>query len=105
MTVFYLLKQLTKEYPEILTPDNIWIAGFTQEPSSREYYLVFYHIDVVLDKFMQIDEHVMYFLYADFNGIKEIGSGCYATVYSAKYNYLGVDMPQTVVLKRFKSFD
>jgi len=49
---------------------------------------------------------VKYIPYTDFNGIKEIGSGCYATVYSAKYKkYLEEDMPQTVVLKRFKSFD
>jgi len=44
--------------------------------------------------------------YTGFNEIKEIGSGCYATVYSAKYKkYLVENMPQTVVLKRFKSFD
>ena len=103
MAVFYLLKQITKEYPEILTPDNIWIPGITQEPSSREYYLVFYNICVVLNKFIQINERVMYIPYADFNGIKEIGSGCYATVYTAKYrNYLYLE---AVVLKWFKSFD
>ena len=45
--------------------------------------------------------------YADFDEIKEIGSGGYGTVYTAKYrNYSEVKyMQQTVVLKRFKSFD
>ena len=51
--------------------------------------------------------------YGDFYELKEIGSGGYGTVYTAKYKgtakykkYSGVfDMPQTVVLKRFKSFD
>ena len=44
---------------------------------------------------------------SDFNEIKEIGSGGYGTVYTAKYrNYSEVeDMQQTVVLKRFKGFD
>ena len=45
--------------------------------------------------------------YSDFDQIKEIGSGGYGTVYTAKYtNYSEVrDIPETVVLKRFKSFD
>ena len=45
--------------------------------------------------------------YSDFYELKEIGSGGYGTVYTAKYrNYSEVkDMQQTVVLKRFKSFD
>src|SRR6185312_16948480 len=88
MTVFYLPKQLTKEYPEILTPDNIWIIGITEEPSSHEYYLMFYHnsnIHIVLDKFIQTNEHVKYMPYIDFDEIKEIGFGGYATVYSARY--------------------
>ena len=44
--------------------------------------------------------------YSDFYKIKEIGSGAYGTVYTAKYrNYLEVwNMQETVVLKRFKSF-
>ena len=42
--------------------------------------------------------------YADFDEIKEIGSGGYGTVYTAKYN--GEEqVPKTVVLKRSKSFD
>ena len=45
--------------------------------------------------------------YADFDEIKEIGSGGYGTVYAAKYKKYSeiYDMQQTVVLKRFKSFD
>ena len=55
--------------------------------------------------------------YGDFDEIKKIGSGGYGTVYTAKYNNKGTvkyrrstylveeDMPQTVVLKRFKGFD
>ena len=41
--------------------------------------------------------------YSDFDELKEIGSGGYRTVYTAKYDeYL---YSQTVILKRFKSFD
>src|SRR6185312_8216165 len=116
MTVFYLLKQLTKEYPEILTPGNVEIIGITEEPSSHEYYLVFYHnIHIVLDKFIQTNEHVNYMPYTDFDEIKEIGFGGYATVYSARYKgpakyrkstySFEKDMPRTVVPKQFKSFD
>jgi len=45
--------------------------------------------------------------YNDFYEFKEIGSGGYGTVYTAKYrNYSEVlDMQQTVVLKRFKNFN
>ena len=44
--------------------------------------------------------------YSDFYELKEIGSGGYGTVYTAKYrNYSAERMQQTVVLKRFKSFD
>ena len=45
--------------------------------------------------------------YSDFYELKEIGAGGYRTVYTAKYKkYSEVyDMPETVVLKRFKSFD
>ena len=47
--------------------------------------------------------------YSDFYELKEIGSGGYGTVYTAKYrNYSEVrhiNMKETVVLKRFKSFD
>ena len=45
--------------------------------------------------------------YSDFYELKEIGSGGYGTVYTAKYrNYSEVeDMRHTVVLKWFKGFD
>ena len=51
--------------------------------------------------------------YSDFYELKEIGSGGYGSVYTAKYKgtakhrvYYGeLDIPETVVLKRFKSFD
>ena len=45
--------------------------------------------------------------YGEFDEIKKIGSGGYGTVYTAKYKkYSEVRrMQQTVVLKRFKSFD
>jgi len=44
--------------------------------------------------------------YADFDEIKEIGSGGYATVYTAKYKkHFEQRMPEIVVLKRFKFFD
>ena len=43
--------------------------------------------------------------YSDFDELKEIGSGGYGTVYTAKYKGEEEDMPGTVVLKRFKRFD
>ena len=49
--------------------------------------------------------------YSDFYELKEIGSGGYGTVYTAKYrNYRNYRyslrrMEETVVLKRIKSFD
>ena len=45
--------------------------------------------------------------YSDFYELKEIGSGGYGTVYTAKYKkYFKVrNMREIVVLKRFKSFD
>ena len=46
--------------------------------------------------------------YDDFDEIKEIGAGGYGTVYTAKYRkYSEVESmeEETVVLKRFKSFD
>jgi len=44
--------------------------------------------------------------YADFDKIKEIGSGGYGAVYTAKYKtYFEEHMPETVVLKRFNNFD
>ena len=47
--------------------------------------------------------------YSDFDEIKEIGSGGYGTVYTAKYDKPVATMtkyiPELVVLKRFKNFD
>ena len=42
--------------------------------------------------------------YSDFYELKEIGSGGYGTIYTAEYGG-EEDIPETVVLKRFKSFD
>ena len=42
--------------------------------------------------------------YADFDDIKEIGAGGYGTVYTAKYKGKE-NIPETVVFKRFRSFD
>ena len=45
--------------------------------------------------------------YSDFGEMKQIGSGGYGTVYTAKYRkYSEVrDMEETVVLKQFKNFN
>src|SRR6185436_16140722 len=90
---------------KILTFDNNWMIGITQKPSSHEYYLVLYYdLHTVLDSFIQIEDVMCY---SDFYEIKEIGSGCYGTVYTAKYKkYSEVwYMDDTFALKRFKSFD
>ena len=50
---------------------------------------------------MRINPCIEYLQYSDFYKFKEIGSGGYRTVYTAKYD----DDDDTVVLKRFKSFD
>ena len=45
--------------------------------------------------------------YSDFYELKEIGSGGYGTVYTAKYRKYSevMSMRETVVLKRYKNFD
>jgi len=57
---------------------------------------------------MQIDKRVRHMQYGDFEEIKEIGSGGYGTVYTAKYKKYSIsmeeNMPEIVVLKRFKCF-
>src|SRR5438128_9456358 len=79
------LIQLTKDYPEISTPDNIWIIGITQELSTRDYYLVFYNdMNAVLNRIMQIS-YLKFIQYDGFYDIEEIGSGGYGTVYTAKH--------------------
>ena len=42
--------------------------------------------------------------YSNFDELKEIGAGGYGTVYTAKYRNHN-HSEETVVLKRFKSFD
>ena len=68
---------------------------------------MFYHdIHSLLDSFVRNNDHVKYMQYSDFYELKEIGAGGYGTVYTAKYkNYSEENIPQTVVLKRFKSFN
>ena len=68
---------------------------------------MFYHdVHTILDRFVQTDESVKCMQYADFDEIKEIGSGGYGTVYTAKYKkYLEENIAETVVLKCFKHFD
>ena len=89
-----------------MTPENVWIIGITHQPTTREYYLVFYHeIRSILDKFIQLKGNIQYIQYSDFGEIKQIGVGGYGTIYTAKRKREEENMPQTVVLKRFKSFD
>src|SRR6185312_15120839 len=95
------------DYPNILTTDNIWIIGITQEPSTREYYLVFYHeTHIVLDRLLHIRNDIEHMQFVDFDEIQEIGSSHHATVYVAKYkNHRSyTDIPE-FALKCFKSFD
>ena len=68
---------------------------------------MFYHdAHSLLDSFVRNNEYVKYMQYSDFYELKEIGSGGYGTIYTTKYrNYSTERMQQTVVLKRFKSFD
>ena len=84
------------------------MIGISQEPFTREYYLVFYYeIRPILDRVIR-QYNVKYMQYDDFGEIKEIGVGGYGTVYTAKYKkYLKVPQmnEEIVVLKRFKSFD
>ena len=80
------------------------LLEITREPSTREYYLVFYYeIRQILDRFIQNNEYVNHMQYSDFYEIRQIGVGGYGTVYTAEYKE--ENMQQTVVLKRLKSFD
>ena len=58
-----------------------------------------------MDKFIRNTYYVKYIQYSDFGEIKQIGVGGYGTVYTAEYKREERHIPQTVVLKRFKSFD
>ena len=102
--VIICFKQLTKHYPEILTPDNIWIIGITQNPSTHEYYLIFYNeIHAILDRIIQQGYYGLKFMeYTNFYEIREIGSGAYETVYTASCNNIE---EECVVLRSFKNFD
>src|SRR5436190_21490402 len=89
----------------ILTPENIWVIGITQQPTTHEYYLVFYHdTHSLLDKFIQHIKNVKHIQYSDFGEIKQIGVGGYGTAYTAEYKGREQHIPEMVVLKRFKSF-
>ena len=68
---------------------------------------MFYHdVHAILDNFVRTNERVKYMQYSDFDELKEIGAGGYGTVYTAKYRkYSEENIPETVVLKKFKSFD
>ena len=91
LTLFLFTQKLTQEYPTILTPDNVWIIGITQQPFTCEYYLVFYYdVHAILDRFIQRYNgggriRIRYMRYDDFYRLEEIGSGGYGSVYTAKY--------------------
>jgi len=101
------IHQIVDDEPKILTPDNIWIAGITQEPFTRNYYLVYYfNMGPILERFIRIvtmrnHSKLRLMKFEDFNEIQEIGSGGYGTVYTAKCSEFG----KPVVLKRYKSSD
>src|SRR5436305_1844104 len=104
--IILFIQWLIKEYPAILAPDNTSIIGITQEPSTQACYLVFY--DEIVDQIIQRYEHIQYIPYGDLYELEEIGVGGYGTIYTAKYNgklKKHISMSETVVLKRFKSFD
>ena len=81
-----------------------WVIGITRD--THAYYLVFhYDMHSILDRFIRTTKDVEYMQYYDFYKIKQIGVGGYGTVYTAKYNGKYINIPKTVVLKRFKAFD
>ena len=69
--------------------------------------MLYHDVHAILDRFIRNYELVKHMQYSDFYELKEIGAGGYGSVYTAKYKkYLEEeDMPETVVLKRFKHFD
>ena len=48
---------------------------------------------------------VRYMQYSDFDQLEEIGSGGYGSVYTARYKGGEENVPEIVVLKRFKRVD
>ena len=67
---------------------------------------MFYHdVHSLLDSFVRNNDYVKYMQYSDFYELKEIGTGGYGTVYTAKYKGEKRMLSTTVVLKQFKSFD
>jgi hypothetical protein len=58
-------------------------------------------MNAVLSRFMRITDKGVFMQYDDFYEIKEIGSGGYGTVYTAKHK----DYLREVVLKKFKNID
>ena len=69
--------------------------------------MFYYDVHSLLDRFIRRNNYVEYLLYNDFYELKEIGSGGYGSVYTAKYRkYSEVkDMEETVVFKRIRNFD
>ena len=67
--------------------------------------MFYYDVHALLDRLIQINEDVEYIQYSDFYELKEIGSGGYGIVYTARYEGKLEHMEETVVLKRFNSFD
>ena len=65
----------------------------------------YYEIRLILDRIIKRcrGRHIQY---SDFDQIKEIGCGGYGTVYTARYRgQEHINIPETVALKRFRSFD
>ena len=62
-------------------------------------------MNAVLSRFMRNNYGLKFMQYDDFYEIKEIGSGGYGTVYTAKYKKYTKYIPEQVVLKKFKNID
>ena len=70
--------------------------------------MVFYYdIQAILSRFLRFYSWLKFMQYDDFYEIKEIGSGGYGTVYTAKYKLKEKlrFSPEQVVLKKFKDID
>ena len=51
------------------------------------------------------NDKIAFMQYDDFYETEEIGSGGYGTAYTAKYKKPSKDVPEQVVLKKFKDID